>query len=269
MKTLLNTIPLSVNCQILKVRNLLFVFCLCFVSVGTSQPLAPIFEKGNTAYNDGDFEKAITYYQEVLTSGEHSAALYFNLGNAYYRLNNVAESIYYFEKAKQLDTKDPDIVFNSAFANNMTIDAIESIPESQLSLLHKNIFNAMQLDGWALLVVILAWLTLIFFLCYLFSNRSGIKRSFFSSFFISLLLLIGSFFFTFFSHQKEMNSEYAIIFSAQINIKSEPNERADVKFILHEGTKVALLDTLDEWQKIRIANGSEGWTKNASLRSLK
>lgn len=238
-------------------------------TVGNAQSMSTPFDQGNTAYNNGDFEKAIEHYKEVLASGQHSAALYFNLGNAYYRLNNVGESIYYFEKAKQLDPKDPDIQFNSSFANNMTIDAIDEIPQSQLAVLHEKVFSIMGVDAWGKTIVVFAWIALLCFVAFLFYNKSILKRLFFTAFIILMFFVLGAFLFTFFSHQKVVNTEYAIIFSEQINIWTEPNERADVQFILHEGTKVTLLDTLDEWQKIRIANGSEGWTKNASLRSLK
>jgi len=266
---LINSIPFSINCKsALILPFLLLLFSMGLTTVNAQSP-TEIFENGNSAYNEGNFEKAIEYYQEVLNTGRHSAALYFNLGNAFYRLNNVAESIYYFEKAKQLDAKDSDIQYNSAFANNMTIDAIEALPESQLAAIQSKIFKIMSLNGWAYAFVILAWIVLLFFLGYLFYNNPTLKRSFFTGFLISLFLLIGTFNFIYFSYQEDVHTEYAIIFSEQINIWTEPNERADVQFILHEGTKVVLLDTLDEWQKIRIANGSEGWTKNASIRSLK
>ena len=94
------------------------------------------------------------------------------------------------------------------------------------------------------------------------------KRRFFGASVFLFIVLIASFSFVFVNDQEVQDTQYAILFSEQINIRTEPNDRADVEFVLHEGTKVVLLDRLDEWQKIRIANGSMGWTKNAELRVL-
>ena len=87
-----------------------------------------LFNEGNKAYNAADYENAISLYKQTLEMGKHSADIYYNLGNANYRLNKVAESVYYFEKAMLMRPNDKDIIINSAFANNMTIDAIEKIP---------------------------------------------------------------------------------------------------------------------------------------------
>ena len=105
-------------------KQLMLFFLLLFVFLGFGQDINQTFENGNTAYNAGQFEKATMFYKEILESGEHSAALYFNIANCYYRLNNVAESIFFFEKAKQLNPLDEDIKINSTFAQNMAIDAV-------------------------------------------------------------------------------------------------------------------------------------------------
>jgi tetratricopeptide (TPR) repeat protein len=92
-----------------------------------------IFAQANAAYNGANYGRAVELYKQILDKGQHSAGLYYNLGNAYYRLNQVAESIYFFEKAKQLAPENQDIKINSTFAQNMTIDAIEPLPQSQLA----------------------------------------------------------------------------------------------------------------------------------------
>ena len=88
-----------------------------------------LFKKANTLYNNGKYLEAIDNYMSILETNTHSAELYFNLGNAHYKLNNIATSIYYYEKALQLKPNDKDIINNIAFARNMTIDAIDTVPE--------------------------------------------------------------------------------------------------------------------------------------------
>jgi len=123
-----------------------------------------LFSQGNKAYNDGDYGKAITLYEQILNDGKHSSELYYNLGNAYYRLNQVAESIYFFEKAKQLAPENQDIQINSSFAQNMTLDAIEPLPESQLAQIQKRVFELFSTDMWSKLTLLLLWLSALLFL---------------------------------------------------------------------------------------------------------
>jgi len=250
------------------VLTLMIFFIVSTLSLKAQAPVSPLFEEGNTAYNNGDFFKAVTLYEQTLLTGKHSASLYFNLGNAYYRLNKVAESIYNYEKARQLDPENEDFKVNSAFAQNMTIDAIEPLPESQLSQVQNSLYALASASIWSKIVVLFVWLFAIFFSIYLLNKTIKLKRLFFVLSLFSLILFLSSFTIKFFANAEQENKKYAIIFSNEINIWSEPNLRAEIQFTLHEGTKVELLDSLDEWEKIRIANGSEGWIKNASLKSL-
>ena len=252
----------------MNLNKLLFYISILIFQINFGQNLNEIFKEGNSAYNEGDFKKAISQYNMILDKGKHSSDLYFNLGNAYYRLNKVAESIFYFEKAKQLDSSSDKIKFNSSFAENMTIDSIEKLPISQLEELKLNIFNFFSIKNWAILTVFFSWLFLAMFSLYLFNNKSSIKRIFFSFSSICLLILIFSFSISYLSKKEKESNQSAIIFSNQLNIWPEPNERGEIKFILHKGTKVNLLENLEEWKKIKIANGSEGWVKNPKLKSL-
>jgi len=249
-------------------NKLLFFVSIFVLQISFAQDFESIFKKGNYAYNEGDFEKAISFYEQILDYGQHSSDLYFNLGNAYYRSNRVAESIFYFEKAKQLDPSNDKIKFNSLFAKNMTIDSIEELPKSQLEELKINIFYFFSIENWAIITVCFSWLFLLLFSLYLFNKKPRLKRIFFLFSTFCLFILISTFTIAYLSEKERKFEEFAILFSNQLNIWPEPNERGEIKFILHKGTKVVLLEKLDEWQKIRIANGSEGWVKNPVLRSL-
>ena len=227
-----------------------------------------VFKQGNSAYNKAEYQKAISLYEQTLKMGQFSAELYYNLGNAYYKLNNIAESIYYFEKAKQLDPNDEDIIINSNFAKNMTIDAIEKLPESQIVIFQKKIYGIFNFSYWSYLTVILFWIFSGFFLVYVFIKSASLKQTFFFIAFGILIFFMISFLITYSIEEKEKNTNFAILFSNQKDIWSEPNQQAELLFSLHEGTKVEVLDILENWKKIRIANGSEGWIENASLRYL-
>ena len=138
-------------------------FLLCFVSFSQNETL---FDEANALYNEGKYAEAIDKYTLVLESGNHSASLYFNLGNANYKLNNIAPSIYYYEKALQLAPNDTDIQNNIAFARNMTIDAIDVVPEAGLSKLLKNTANRFNFDTWAKLSILSVFIAVVLFLIY-------------------------------------------------------------------------------------------------------
>ena len=242
-------------------------FFHCFGALGQEKDIT--FDNANAAYNTGQFEKAVMLYKQILESGQHSAELYFNLGNSYYRLNQVGESIFYFEKAKQLEPTDEDINVNSAFAQNMAIDAVEVLPKSQVTQLKDNIIEFFSQEGWAYFIILLAWLFVLFWGLYLWNKIPFIKRTFFVTSLILAFLLIGSLFIAVIKSANTSDTTYGILFNEKMEVWAEPNSRAEVLFLLHEGTKVQMLDQLQEWQKIRIANGSEGWIKNAKVRSLK
>ncbi|MDB2314405.1 tetratricopeptide repeat protein [Flavobacteriaceae bacterium] len=242
-------------------------FFHCFGALGQEKDIT--FDNANAAYNAGQFEKAVMLYKQILESGQHSAELYFNLGNSYYRLNQVGESIFYFEKAKQLEPTDEDINVNSAFAQNMAIDAVEVLPKSQVTQLKDNIIEFFSQEGWAYFIILLAWLFVLFWGLYLWNKIPFIKRTFFVTSLILAFLLIGSLFIAVIKSANTSDTTYGILFNEKMEVWAEPNSRAEVLFLLHEGTKVQMLDQLQEWQKIRIANGSEGWIKNAKVRSLK
>lgn len=251
--------------KILMSLSVSFLFC----SMVLGQEKEITFENANSAYNAGQFENAAMLYKEILESGQHSAELYFNLANSYYRLNQVGESIFYFEKAKQLQPMDEDININSAFAQNMAIDAVEVLPKSQVTQLKERTFELFSQEGWAYFIVLLAWLLVLFWGLYLWNKVPLIKRTFFISTLLLGLLLISSLCIAVVKSANTTDTTFGILFDEKIEVWAEPNSRAEVLFLLHEGTKVQMLDQLQEWQKIRIANGSEGWIKNAMVRSLK
>ena len=227
------------------------------------------FENANSAYNAGQFEKAVILYKEILEGGYHSAELYFNLANSFYRLNQVGESIFYFEKAKQLRPNDEDINLNSTFAQNMAIDAVEVLPKSQVTQLQESTIELLPQDGWAYFIILLTWLLVLFWGLYLWNKVPLIKRTFFLITLFLGMLLIGSLSIAVIKFADNAETTYGILFNEKIEVWTEPNSRAEFLFSLHEGTKVQMLDQLQEWQKIRIANGSEGWIKNSKVRSLK
>lgn len=228
------------------------------------------FIKGNEFYNEGKFQEAITAYESILSNDVHSADLYYNLANSYYKLNRIAPSIYYYEKALQISPNDSDIINNLAFAQNMTIDAIDKVPEVGFSKFVKGITNTFHFDTWAIISVSGVVLFVILFLAYYFAYSTIKKRISFVSSFVVLLIALVALFFAFQRQTLDKKDNPAIVFSQESDVKAEPNLRSESAFQVHEGTKVQVLESYnDTWTKIQIANGKTGWIATNDIKLLK
>jgi tetratricopeptide (TPR) repeat protein len=248
-------------------KSVLFYFLmLCFIPLMAQNEA--LFEQANTDYNEGNYHEALENYEQILNNGETSAALYFNLGNTHYKLNNIAPSVYYYEKALQLKPNDEDINNNLEFARNMVIDDIEEVPETGLSKMVNTTISKLGFDGWAWMALVSAFIFAIFFLLYYFSAGTKFKRLFFGVSILFLIVSIGSVGFAYQQHASIQNSQYAIIFSEEVPVRSEPNLRSDELFLLHEGTKLEVLETFQEWIKLELSNGAQGWISKNEVKLL-
>ena len=235
--------------------------------LSNTQGLDSIFDQSNAFYTDGKYQMAIYGYKDILNSGFESAELYYNLGNAFYKLNNIPESNFFYEKARSVSPTDEDILINLSYAQNLRIDKIEKLPITQTQNFKINILNLLSERGWSVLLIILAWIACVSFVLYLSVNNSGNKRIFFTQF---IILMIGFIVvFTINYEKKNLNNEkFAIIYDKEIEVWSEPNKISELKFLLHEGTKVKQVDTIQDWVNIQLENGTLGWIQSSSIKTL-
>ena len=235
--------------------------------LSNTQGLDSIFEQSNAFYTDGKYQMAIDGYKNILNSGFESAELYYNLGNAFYKLNNIPESNFFYEKARSISPTDEDILINLSYAQNLRIDKIEKLPITQTQNFKINILNLLSEKGWSVLLIILAWIACVSFVLYLSVNNSGNKRIFFTQF---IILMIGLIVVSTINYEKKNlnNEKFAIIYDKEIEVWSEPNKISELKFLLHEGTKVKQVDTIQDWVNIQLENGTLGWIQSSSIKTL-
>lgn len=226
------------------------------------------FEQGNAFYTDGRYQEAIDSYMRIVQSDQESAAVYYNLANAHYKLNNVAPANYYYEKALRLAPLDPDIRNNATFAENMRIDAIVPLPENTFNKWFNSILELLTVDSWAYATVIFLMLFVLLFLAYYFTYASMRKRTFFITAFTALVLGIGSMVCAYAAFAKAKNDRPAIVFAQEAEVRSEPNLSSGSAFTLHEGTKVNVLDTVKNWKRIQLIDGKTGWIPGEAIREL-
>lgn len=251
----------------LKMKALIVILICLFVSSLGAQNNA-LFEQGKQQYKADNFQEALNNWMKIEASGEHSAALYYNIANAHYKLNSIGPSIYYYEKALQLAPGDKDILNNLAFAQNATVDAIEPLPQTLFVKWDNALSNWLTFEGWAKVSVVSAFLFAIFFLLYYFSVTTLRKRPLFVAAIVSIFVLFTSVTMSFRTYDKYLSDQPAIIFAESTDVKTDPSLKSETAFVLHEGTKVQILAAEYDWFRIVIADGKDGWIPNTDLKQL-
>ena len=230
--------------------------------------MTALIAQGNEHFKAGEYTLAIESYERVIAKDKESAELYYNLGNAYYKSKNVPGAILNYERAVKLDPNDEDLQFNLKLANLKTVDNIEVIPTFFIGELGEDLKDMFPLNTWGLIAIVSLWLSSALFFIFSNSTIRMAKRLFFFS---ALTLLSFSLISLGLGYQK-YKSLYtqveAIVFSPSVIVKSAPDPNETDLFLLHEGTKVFVLEEMAEWNKIRLADGSIGWIPVASIEQI-
>ena len=227
-----------------------------------------VVQAGNLYYVNNDYQKAADSYQLVLDSGYVAAELYFNLGNAYYRMNNYALAILNYERALLLAPSDKDIKFNLQLANAHVVDKIDVIPEFFLKRWILKVIGFTSSNIWAIISMSAFIVFMMLFLIYLFTAKMFLKQ--FSFYLLILFFVISAACFVFSRSRQQMimMRNGAIIVAPSVTAKSSPDEYGTNLFILHEGTKVEVVDSIGKWNEIKISNGNKGWVKSSAFELI-
>ncbi|WP_418264360.1 tetratricopeptide repeat protein [Flavobacterium faecale] len=227
------------------------------------------FDKGNDLYQKGKYQEAIAAYESVLQDNQHSAELYFNLGNCYYKLNKVAPAIYNYEKALVLNPEDADITNNLKFAQKKTIDEIKVVPKVGFNKLLRDFTGIYHYNTWAWMAVGFSFVFLLCFLGYYFSQLTLTKRAYFYGMFVFLVCVLLSVMSALFEKSHFENEKPAIVFAEIAEVYSEPQKASSTSLVLHEGTKVYVMETVSNWKKIQLTDGTEGWINANTIKEVK
>lgn len=216
--------------------------------------------QADSAYAKGDYASAIELYESILANQGESAAIYYNLGNSYYKNKDIAHSILNYERAYLLSPGDSDIRFNLEMARNNTVDKIDSINQLFLMSWITSLRNSLSADGWAGGAIISFIIFLLALSLYIFGKQLVLKKL--GLLFAGLCLIITIVANIFASQQKSLliNRQTAIIMSPSVTAKSTPDAGGTDLFILHEGHKILVKDaTMKDWCEIQLEDGSIGW----------
>ena len=241
---------------------------LAMICFGGTSAKAVTKNNADTEYQKGNYQQAIRDYEEILKNGE-SAEIYFNLGNAYYRTDNITKAVLNYERARLLSPGDDDINFNLQFARSKTIDKIT--PESEMFFItwYKSLVNFTSVDNWAKTGILCIVMALLLVLLYLFGPQLMLRKiGFFGGLAFFVIFLLSNLF-AFQQKQALDNRTGAIIMAPSVNIKKTPAKNSADQFVLHEGTRVDIIDKgMTDWRCIRVGDGREGWIETKAIEEI-
>ncbi len=243
--------------------TVLILFCIGSISfAGTS---TTDISKARNLYDKGDYKGALEIYERIEKQGLEAFELYYNMGNAHYKLNNVAGAILYYERAKQINPSDEDLLFNLEFAQSKITDRIKSLPDWGF---YKSFLGLFSTDSWAVVSVVLFFvalsgLFLFFYLSSVSQKKIGLSMAIIALILSGLTLLFAS-------QRKSLidNSEYAIVFQPSVTVNSTPGDSGTELFVIHEGLRVEVLETSGSYIKIKLADGNVGWVKSDTVKKI-
>lgn len=245
-----------------------FIFLFITITATFSQSNEKMVIDANKAYADGKYKNSIELYEKILNSGSESFELYYNLGNAHFKMNNYPNAIFYYEKALELNPDDENTEFNLKIANSKIIDKIEEVPLPFYKKWKLALSDLFTVNTWAFIIIITFVLFLLLIINYLIAYSVRVRKlSFWSAVLIFLFFLMFNYL-AYDQYSRVKNSFEAIVFDPSVNVKSSPDEKSTDIFVIHDGTKVKIRDRVGDWVEIYIANGSIGWIKASAIKEI-
>jgi tetratricopeptide (TPR) repeat protein len=254
--------------KIIKQIIVMSVF-LCAASAAVfAQDARAIFDQGNKLYLEQKYPEAIQAYETVLKSGLESGALYFNLGNAYFRSGKLAEAILAYERAHKLMPNDEDVAFNLQFADLRIVDKIEPVPQLFIYRWAENLLHIFSPGTQMLLVYCSFLLALASFASLLYARSFNTRRiALFAGMCATVWCLVSATFYGINAYRTSA-TVYGIVMTDVSNIKSAPDPKSSDVFVLHTGIKVQVMDEVNGWEKIRLADGKIGWIREQEVETI-
>lgn len=234
-----------------------------------AKDLDSLWTAGVQAYTDGKFSDASAAWTSIEESGQKSAKLYYNLGNAWFKQGNYPKAILNYERALRLDPSYSDARYNLEFTNNFVQDKIEPVPEFILKSFARKICYLMSSNAWAAIFLVLFAAALVMGLLFLLGSSVGKRRVGFYCGIVLLLLSAGALSFSIWQKSDSVKTDTAIVMSPVSSVKSSPSSGSSKDlFVIHEGTKVTILDEVGSWKNIALADGRQGWITSNELEVI-
>ena len=252
----------------IKRTKLILLAAVMFTLLLNAQPVEQLMNDGNEFYKNGNWEGAIDSYGKILNQGYESAALYYNLGNAYFKTGRLGQAILNYERGLKLKPGDDDLQFNLRLANTRTIDKIQEVPKLFITEWWDLFISVFNVSGWAFVVLLFFLAVLIFIGLYFMSGSINLQRLSIYGGIVSGISLVVLIVVLMLAYSREATSDYGIVLADTVNVKVSPTEESSDSFVIHEGLKFEIQDKLDNWVKIKLADGKVGWLSSNTFGKI-
>lgn len=246
----------------------IILFVLLSFSAVNAADVDSLMMQGNQLYQNKQYDEAIKNYQEILDQGYSSTALYYNLGNAYYRAGKIGYAILNYERGLKLDPYNEDIQYNLKIVKARTIDRIKEVPQIFIVDWWITFITAFSLTTWQILVIIFYLILLASITIFFVSKRGYLQRY---SIYSALIGLLGAILFTivlFANIGRETSKDFAILTTNTVAAKQSPNDSSNDLFVIHEGLKVAVMSQFGDWVEVKLYDGKVGWLPKDALEII-
>ncbi len=227
-----------------------------------------LWNRGNTAYANGNYIEAERMYDVILCRGAHSAELYYNLGNVHYKRGEEGLALLFYYRAQRLAPSDSDIRHNIEVVRAATKDNIEHMPRLFVVEWSEWIGSQLSCMEWSVLSLVLLFVALALFLLYLLAEALPIRRIGLTSSLVVALLFIVATRYALYQRAEILDPSEAVVMSQSISVTSSPSKGSTELFIIHEGTKVEVLTKHDAWSEIKIDDGKRGWVESNHIELI-
>ena len=245
-----------------KMKRIIMILGILTVSAVwlSAQDADSLWNQAVKDYTEENYQEALAGFTALEADGYVSRELYYNIGNCYYKLgNSLGQSILYYERALKLDPSYEDAQVNLAIAREYTLDRIDEVPEFILLTWIKAFRDTVSSDAWAWIALALFLVTAVMVLLFRFGGSPALRKTAFALAVAALLMTIISAVFAFNLRSALESDDEAVVTVPVSSVKSSPGSADQSLFILHEGTKVAVMDSLGEWYRIELSDGRQGW----------
>lgn len=236
--------------------------------VRAQNDVSSLWQKAEEAFAAEQWQNALNYYQTIEGEDLQSADLYYNIGDTYFKLGDNARAILYFERALKLDPAHGDAAHNLEIVRQLTLDKVDAVPDFILVTWFRHLRQAFSADTWAWITLALAAIAVFLFLLFRQGASLTLRRVAFILSCVVLLLTIFSFVFSLQQKQAVLRQDSAIVTVPVCPVKSSPADGGNTVFVLHEGTKIRILDRVGDWAKVQIADGRQGWATVLSYETI-
>lgn len=247
-------------------RRIILSLCGLLMAGGLlAGPAYKVFSEASEAFQQKDYPKAIVLYESLVEKNYVSADLYYNLGNAYYRQNQLAQALLWYERALRLDPSNADIRANIAFVNSQTVDQMEVLPEFFLKRWFAALRSLFSTTGWAVVSILCCLLLFAGIACFILAGNLQQRVRIAAADTLVALLLVLSLCCAFSQKHAMERTDEAIVTAFSATVKSMPDASGTELFTVHEGMKVRLTDEVGEWVEAVFPNGNKGWLQSRQI----